>query len=70
MIVYVDVMQKLADSGWTSYRLRKERVLPEGTLTRLRAGRSITLATVDVLCRLCSCQPGDLLRYIPDEREG
>ena len=51
-------------------QIRGEQVLPEGTLTRLRAGRSITLATVDVLCRLCSCQPGDLLRYIPDEREG
>ena len=70
MIVYLDVMKRLADSGWSSYRIRRERVLPEGTMTRIRSGQSITLATIDTICRLCSCQPGDFLRYIPDEEEG
>ena len=69
MIVFVDIMQKLSDAGWSSYRLRRERKLPEGTITRLRHGQPITTETIDVLCCLCNCQPGDLIRYEPGEGE-
>lgn len=68
MIKMVDVMALLAEHGWTSYRLRKERVLSEGTLTRLRNGQPITTTTIDKLCELCGCQPQDLISYIPDEQ--
>ena len=50
------------------YRLRREKALPQGTISRLRQGRPISTATLDVLCRLCGCQPGDLIRYIPDDQ--
>lgn len=70
MIVFVNILERLADSGWTSYQLRKHHVLPEGTLTRLRNGQSITLSTVDKICELCGCQPGDILRYEPGKGEG
>jgi putative transcriptional regulator len=66
LIIFCNVMQLLADHGWTSYRLRRERVLSEGTLSRIRNGQPITTVTVDTICRLCSCQPGDLLHYVPD----
>lgn len=69
MIVFVPIMKMLADHGWTSYRLRKEKVLPEGTLSRLRTGQPVTTATIDTVCRLCHCQPGDILSYVPDQTE-
>lgn len=31
--------------------------------------KSITFATLGKLCTALNCQPGDLLRYIPDESE-
>lgn len=70
MIVFVHVMELLLKNGWSSYRIRKEKILPEGTMTRIRNGCSINLTTVDTICRLCNCQPGDIMKYIPDKKEG
>lgn len=67
MIVFADIMQLLARSGWSSYRIRRERVLSEGTMTRIRNGQPITTETIDTICRLCQCQPGDLIRWVPDQ---
>ena len=69
MIVYLNILERLEQSGWSSYRLRREHVLAEATLTRLRNGESVSVATLDVICRLCSCQPGDILQYIPDVKK-
>ena len=69
MIIFDDVLKKLADHGWTTYRLVHERVMGNSTIARLRTGGPISTATVDTLCRLCECQPGDLMRYEPDKKE-
>lgn len=63
MIVFNDVFKLLAANGWSTYRLVKERVLGNSTITRLRLGLPVTTETIDTLCRLCRCQPGDLMRY-------
>ena len=39
------------------------------TVHRLRHNQNITTDTVNKLCRLLNCQPGDILRYLPDEKE-
>ncbi|MBO7667335.1 MAG: helix-turn-helix domain-containing protein [Firmicutes bacterium] len=67
MIVYLNIMQNLAAKGWTSYRLRNEKVLPESVLTRLRQGRPVTTETIDKLCELLECQPGEILKWEPGE---
>lgn len=67
MIIYDNVLQKLASKGWTSYRLKKEKVLSGSAIDRLRENRPITTETLNVVCRLCECQPGDLMIYSPDE---
>lgn len=69
MIRFAPIMQKLSENGYSSYRLRKEGILSEGTLTRIRNGEGITTDTLDTLCRLCRCQPGDLLSWLPDPEE-
>ena len=70
MIVFENILKQLADHGWTTYRLVKEKVLGNSTITRLRTGDPISTETVDTICRLCDCQPGDLMHYEPDKREG
>ena len=67
MIIYLDILQKLAEKGWSSYRLRHENVLPESVLTRLRQGKPVTTETVGKLCELLDCQPGDILKWEPGE---
>lgn len=69
MIAFANIMQLLTQNGWSSYRLRKERLLSEGTMSRLRNGQPITTETIDTICRLCRCQPGDLIRWVPDDQD-
>lgn len=74
MISYQKALALLKEKGISSYRIRKEKILSESTLTRMRQGtsstnRGIDGATVNILCALLECQPGDLMEYIPDENE-
>ena len=67
MIVYKDILGKLLEAGYTTYRVRKEKLLPEITMQKLRSGGTVTTETIDTLCRLLHCQPGDLMEYVEDE---
>ena len=68
MIVFADILGLLSKNGWSTYRLRQEKALSESTITRLRKQESITTVTVDKICELCGCQPGDLMRYVPGKQ--
>lgn len=67
MIIFVDVLKLLSDSGWSTYRLRKEKIISSGTIDRLRAKQSVSTETIDTICRLCNCQPADIMTYKKDE---
>ena len=66
----LDIMQALRERGITSYRILRENLIPQGTMTKLRRGdTSINLSSVATLCHLLHCQPGDLLEYVEDGPE-
>ncbi|MCM1132641.1 MAG: helix-turn-helix transcriptional regulator [Ruminococcus flavefaciens] len=60
----IDVLAKLKENGYSSYRIRKEKLLSESTLQKLRDGKPISWENIETLCKLMNCQPGDLLIYI------
>lgn len=59
----IDVLAALNAKGYTTYRLRKERLLSESTVQKLRTGQGVSWDNIETLCQLLSCQPGDLLVY-------
>ena len=63
----LDVMQKLSEKGLTSYTLRKQQILGESTMTKLRRKQAISWENIDTICGLLQCQPGDLLEWIDDD---
>lgn len=69
VIIYNDILGRLARNGWTAIRLQKERRISNGTIIQIRAGKPITTRTIDTICELCHCQPGDLIRYEPEKEE-
>jgi len=69
MIVFSDIPKMLSDKGISQYQIRKSKIISSGTLDRIREHMSISTNTIDVLCSLLDCQPGDLMRYVPDEQE-
>jgi putative transcriptional regulator len=46
--------------------MRKEKILSESTIQKLREGKGIAWDNIEMLCKLLECQPGDLFEYIPD----
>ena len=57
----VNVMDKLKEKGYSSTRLRKEKLLGESYMSQLRRGDMVSWAALDTICTLLDCQPGDLI---------
>lgn len=70
MIVYDRILERLKDAGYSTYRLEKEKILSQCTLTNIRKGKPINTTTIDTICRICSCNPGDILKFVNDEGIG
>ena len=69
MIKYkIDILDALKAAGYTTYRLRKDKILGETTISKLRAGEVVGPASLDTLCRILKKQPGDLIKYTPDDK--
>lgn len=62
----IDIMQELKNKGYSSYRLRKEKLLSETMITRIRKGEMVSLLVLDKLCMLLECQPADIILYIDE----
>lgn len=62
----IDVLAALKNAGYTTYRIRKDGLLSQSTLQKLREGIGVSWDNVDTLCRLLHCQPGDLMEHVPE----
>lgn len=65
----INILAELKRAGYSSYRLRREKILGESTMQRLRVNStSINLESFDVICALLNCQLGDIIEWLPDEQ--
>lgn len=65
----IDVLKALKEAGYSSTRLRKEKLMGESYMSQLRHGEMVSWKTIETSCRLLNCQPGDLVEYAPDDAE-
>ena len=63
----IDVLAALKEKGITTYQIRKEKLLSESTVQKLRAGQGVSWENIETLCWLLDCQPYDLIEYVKDE---
>lgn len=67
-IKYDKLLNLLEVKGYTSYRIRKEKIIGQATLTAIRNGTGgLDYRSIDKLCKALDCQPGDIMEYTPDE---
>lgn len=59
----MDVLAALKEAGYNTNRIRKEKIMGESMLQKLRSGQLVSWATIDMICDLLDCQPGDLLEF-------
>ena len=62
----IDLLQALKDRGFTTYKLRNEKLLSESTLQKLRTNKGIAWENIETLCKLLECQPADLIEYVKE----
>ena len=63
----IDVLAALKAAGYSTYKLRKEKILAESTLQQFRNSDIVSNENLSRVCELLRCQPGDILEYVPDE---
>ena len=59
----VDILAELKKKGYSSTRIREEKLIGQSYLQQLRRGELVSWKTLDTICALLECQPGDLIEY-------
>lgn len=65
----IDILSALREKGFTTYKIRKEKLLAESTVQALRRGEMVSLDNISRVCGMLGCQPGDILEFIPEGGE-
>ena len=65
----IDVLKALSERGYTSTRMRKEKIMSQATMQSIREGRGITTDTLNTICTILRCQPSDVLEIVPTDEE-
>ena len=69
MLVYkIDVLEELKEAGYNTTRIRREKLISEASLTRIRRGETVAIETLERICKLLDMQPGNIIKYVPDEK--
>ena len=63
----IEILPALKGIGYTQTRIREDKLMGQATLQQLRHGELASWKTIDTVCRLLDCQPGDLVEYVADE---
>ena len=66
----IDILSALKEHGFSTYKIRKEKLLSESTVQAIRRGEMVSLDNIARICAMLDCQPGDLLMYERDHTPG
>ena len=63
----INVINELKKNGYSTYKIRKEKLLGEATLQKIRNAELISWDNISKICEMLHCQPGDIVEYVDDE---
>ncbi|MGW1836147.1 helix-turn-helix domain-containing protein [Streptomyces sp. NPDC002067] len=71
MAIIVDLDVQLARRGLSVGEFATAVGITPANIAVLKNGRAkaVRFTTLDAICRVLECQPGDVLRWVPDEEE-
>ena len=67
MISYDNLWNVMKEKGITQYMLIKRYNISPGQITRLKRNESVSTHTIEMFCRILSCEVGDIMKVIPDD---
>lgn len=68
MIKYDKLFKIMETRGLKKYWLRQNGINPK-VVNALKNNANVNMSTINQLCHLLDCQPGDILEYLPDQNE-
>ncbi|MBR1433040.1 MAG: helix-turn-helix transcriptional regulator [Ruminiclostridium sp.] len=67
---YDKLFALLKERGITTYKIRKDNIISQAALTKMKNGDgNIDTRTLERLCSVLHCQPGDIMEYVEDSEE-
>lgn len=68
MIKYKNILEKLKSAGYNTGVLRKEKILAESTISRIRNNQPVKIEILDLICQILDCGLDDIVEIISDEK--
>ena len=62
----IDVLATLKEKGYNTNKIRKEKIMGEAMLQKIRNGEMVSWSVFEKLCDLLDCQPADLIEYVKE----
>ena len=62
----IDVLTALKEKGYNTNKIRKEKIMGEAMLQKIRNGEMVSWSVFEKLCDLLNCQPADLIEYVKE----
>ena len=62
----IDILAMLASCGFTSYELRKQKILSESSIQRLRKGGLPSWKELDFICKTLNYDISEIVEFVDD----
>lgn len=68
MSIYINLDKVLEERGMKSHELAKKIGITRANLSILKTGKAkaVRFSTLEAICEVLNCQPGDILEYKTD----
>ena len=63
----IDIMVALKEKGYSSTRIRDEKLIGQSYLQQIRHGELVSWKTIETLCRLLECDIGDIVEFVKED---
>ena len=69
IVVNIDVMLAKRKMSVTELSEKLDITMANVSILKNNKAKAIKVETLDKICKILDCQPGDLLEYVPDKEE-
>lgn len=59
---YINILERLKESGYNTFRIRKEKIFSESVLTKFRKNQPVSILQLVKVCELTNCDISDIIK--------
>ena len=69
MLSYEPLWKTMKEKNISTYTLIFKHEIPSKTIYNIKHNKSITMYTLERICKILNCTPNDVVEFINDEEE-